>query len=70
MYEVGGNVLLVPLGNLLDDDLCLVNPTCGEQPPRGLRHYPPTPQNMYNIEKAIKKSLTYLLKVSAAFQYT
>ncbi len=44
MYEVGWNVLLVPFGNLLDDDLCLVNPTCGEQPTRGLRHYPPTPQ--------------------------
>jgi hypothetical protein len=46
MYEVGGNVLLVPLGNLLYDDLCLVNPTRGEQPTRGLRYYPPTPQNM------------------------
>jgi hypothetical protein len=57
MYEIGGNVLLVPFGNLLDDDLCLVNPTRGEQPTRGLWHYPPTPQNKYNIEKTIKKSL-------------
>ena len=41
MHEVGGNILLVPLGNFLDDGLGLVNLAGGQQPTRGLGHYPP-----------------------------
>ena len=41
MDEVGRDVLLVPFGNLLYDHLGLVDTTRGEQPARGLGHYPP-----------------------------
>jgi hypothetical protein len=41
MYKVGRNILLVPFGNFLNDDLCLVNTPRGEQPSWRLGYYPP-----------------------------
>ena len=41
MDEIGGNVLLVPLGDLLHHHLGLVDPAGAEEPAGGLWHKPP-----------------------------
>jgi hypothetical protein len=51
MDKVGGNVFLVPLGDLLDDDFGLIYPARREQPSWGLRYYPPAGTNLQYIVK-------------------
>ncbi len=48
MDKVGGNVFLVPLGDLLDDDFGLVYSARREQPSWGLRYYPPAGTNPHS----------------------
>ena len=54
MNEVSRYILLVPLCYLLDDDLRLVDPARGQQPPGGLRHYPPRDQ-LYQVWLYVKR---------------